>query len=198
VQFEADGKKVTSVEIESGAEKTVTVKATPPNKIKEGTYEIPIGASNGSTSATQTLEAVITGSYGLQLSTPSGKLSFDITEGDTKTIELKVTNTGTSELSNIDLSDTVPADWEVKFDPDQINTLKAGESKTVDATVTAADDAIAGDYVVKMSATSDKASSEAQFRVAVETSVLWGWLGILIIVGVLGGLYYLFRKYGRR
>ena len=37
-----------------------------------------------------------------------------------------------------------------------------------------------------------------QFRIAVKTPMLWGWVGILVIVVAVGGVYYLFRKYGRR
>jgi uncharacterized membrane protein len=41
-------------------------------------------------------------------------------------------------------------------------------------------------------------SSKATFRVIVKTPMIWGWLGIFIIVGALGLVFYLFRKYGRR
>jgi len=36
------------------------------------------------------------------------------------------------------------------------------------------------------------------FRITVETSMLWGLIGVLIILVVIGGIYYLIRKYGRR
>jgi uncharacterized membrane protein len=86
----------------------------------------------------------------------------------------------------------------VTFDPPTVDKLAPGETKSVIATIDSANSAIAGDYVVSMSASSPEAGSDAQFRVSVKTSVLWSWIGVLIIAGVAGGIYYLFRKYGRR
>lgn len=41
-------------------------------------------------------------------------------------------------------------------------------------------------------------TSNVEFRMTVETSLLYGWLGIMIIVVVIGVIWFLFRKYGRR
>jgi uncharacterized membrane protein len=125
-------------------------------------------------------------------------LSSSITAGDTKKIELEVRNTGSSELKGIEFSASKPADWDVTFEPNKIEALIAGGSMTVTALVKASRKAIPGDYVVKMTARTPEVSSTADFRMAVKTSMLWGWLGILVIAAVLGGVYYLFRKYGRR
>lgn len=66
------------------------------------------------------------------------------------------------------------------------------------AVVKASKKAIPGDYVVKMEARTPEVNSAAEFRIAVKTPIIWGWLGILIIIAACGGVYYLFRKYGRR
>jgi uncharacterized membrane protein len=134
----------------------------------------------------------------MDFTTPTGLLSSSITAGDVKKIELEVRNTGSSEMRGIELSASKPADWEVAFDPDKIESLIAGSSTTVTAIVKASRKAIPGDYMVKMTARTPEVSSTADFRMAVKTSMLWGWVGIMIIVAVLGGVYYLFRKYGRR
>jgi len=198
VQFKSEGKNVTSVNVEANATKDIDVEITPPEQVKSGSYKIPVKASTSSTSAQTELEAVITGKYDVELSTPNGLLSTDVTAGDEKTMPLKVTNTGSADLHEIDLSASTPVNWEVTFEPKRINKLEAGKSVEVMATIKADDKAIAGDYVVSMNANAPEASSEAQFRVAVETSLLWGWIGVLVIAGVAGGVYYLFRQYGRR
>ena len=79
-----------------------------------------------------------------------------------------------------------------------IAQLEPGKSETIKVTVTASDEAIAGDYVVTFSASSAETSSEATFRISVETSTLWGIVAVLIIALVVAGLYYIVRKYGRR
>lgn len=198
VTFKSGGNQVSSVEVDPGASSSITVEAKPPVEIKEGTYTIPIRASNQSTSSELKLEAVITGSYGLELTTPTGLLSSEVTAGGSKTIELQVKNTGTTEASNINLSSNTPVEWEVSFEPKTIDKLPAGESTSVQAKLTASNKAIAGDYIVSMKASSAESSSEADFRVAVKGSSLWGWIGVLIILTIIAGIYYLIRKYGRR
>jgi uncharacterized membrane protein len=198
VTFEVDGKNVTSVDVEANSTKDITINVQPAEQVEAGSYTIPIKASTNSTSAETNLEVVIKGTFNVELSTPNGLLSTEVTAGDEKKVTLTVTNTGTSELKNIELSANTPVDWEVTFDPKTIETLAPGDSTEVTATIKANDEAIAGDYVVSMSARSPEAVSDAEFRVAVKTSLLWGWIGVLIILAVLGGVYYLFRKYGRR
>jgi uncharacterized membrane protein len=76
--------------------------------------------------------------------------------------------------------------------------LLPGKDVQVFATIKAYKKAITGDYVTSLEAKTPEISSNVSFRIAVKTPMLWGWIGILIIFGALGSLYYLFRKYGRR
>lgn len=198
VEFETDGKKVTSITVDSNQREQMAVEITPSEEVKQGKYEIPIMASSGSTEAEVNLEAVVTGTYEMELTTPDGRLSSDITPGGDKVIELEVKNTGTSSLTDISLSSNTPPEWNVEFEPANITSLEPGESATVKARVTASDNAIAGDYVVEMSAGSPEISSDASFRISVKTSMLWGWVGVLMIGVVIAGMIFLVRKYGRR
>jgi len=198
VSFTVSGERVSSVDVEAGATETVSVKVTPPEGVEAGTYNIPIFAETNSTSASLELQTAIIGRYDVELTTPSGLLSTDVTAGGDKKLELVVKNTGSVELTDVNLSSTTPIDWTVEFEPSTIDSIPPGESRTVVATMNASDAALAGDYALSMKAAAPEASSEAQFRVSVKTSVVWGWLSILIIVVVLGGLGYLFRTYGRR
>jgi len=59
-------------------------------------------------------------------------------------------------------------------------------------------DAIAGDYVVTLRSTSPAASATADIRVTIETSLLWGAVGVALIALVLIGLWWTFRRFGRR
>jgi uncharacterized membrane protein len=198
VFFKVSGERVSSVEVESGETKTISVDVTPPTQIEAGTYTIPIVAETSGTSATLELEASIIGRYGIELTTPSGLLSTDITAGNTRKVELLVRNTGTVELTDVSLSSNTPIDWVVEFEPKEIATIAPGESQSVIASITSSDTALAGDYVVSMTANSPEVDSSATFRVTVKTPVIWGWVGILLIAAVIAGLVYLYRKYGRR
>lgn len=198
VQFKADGNAVTSVTLEPNETKDIIVDVTPPENVTSDTYTIPVTASAGSVMEEIELEAVITGKYSMELTTETGNLSSDVTAGGKRTIDLIIENTGTADLLDVELQADTPPNWDVTFNHDVIPTLAAGEKTTVKATVTAPDDAIAGDYVTTFSASIPEASSDASFRMSVKTSTLWGFVAIAIIVGVIGGLYVIFRKYGRR
>ncbi|MBE3595772.1 MAG: hypothetical protein IMW86_01865 [Hydrogenibacillus sp.] len=198
VQFTVDGKDVTSVTVDPGAQKTIRVSVNPPSRIEAGSYKIPIKAETKNLSAEQTLEVVIRGTYGLKLSTPSGVLSTDINAGGERRLTIRVENTGSAPLSKIQLSADTPVGWDVKFDPDTIDTLAPNESKDVTATMRADKKAITGDYVVSMTARTPEVEDNATFRVTVKTSLLWGIVAVVIIAAVLGALYALIQKYGRR
>lgn len=198
VSFSANGKDVASVDVAENSNQKITIKVVPPVSVEAGTYKIPVRAVSGSTSATIELETVITGTYDMVLTTPTGLLSVGITAGDEKRIELVVDNTGSSELNGIKFSSSAPVDWTVTFDPKEISKLKAGENARIYAAVKASKEAIAGDYVVKMEAKTPEATSKAEFRMSVKTPMIWGWIGVFIVLVALGSVYYLFRKYGRR
>ncbi|MRG86924.1 COG1470 family protein [Salinibacillus xinjiangensis] len=199
VKFKADGKDVTSVTVDSNQTKTISVDITPSPQAEKGTYEIPIKAQAGEASADLKLEAVITGTYSMELTTPDGRLSSDIKAGDSKVLTLQVKNTGTSKLTDVKLSSkNTPSEWEVEFEPSSIDGIPAGQSRTVKATVHASDNAIAGDYAVEMSADAPETTSNAQFRMSVKTSMVWGFVGVAIIIAVIVGMFFLVRKYGRR
>ncbi|WP_248929825.1 NEW3 domain-containing protein [Paenibacillus hamazuiensis] len=198
VQFSADGKNVTSVNVEPNASQDISVAVTPPDAVTAGSFKIPISASGNGTGGQLELEAVVTGTYAIELSTPNGNLASDITAGSTRKVTMQVTNKGSAPLKDIDMSSSAPTGWEVTFEPAKVNSLDPGASTQVVATIKADKKAIAGDYVVSMTAKTAEKSADASLRMAVKTSVLWGWIGILIIAAVIYGVYYLFRTYGRR
>ncbi|WP_308639717.1 COG1470 family protein [Paenibacillus silvisoli] len=198
VAFSEGGSGVTSVEVDPGGEKSISISVKPPEMVKQGTYSIPISAMNNSTSANLTVEAAVTGTYGLSLRTPDDLLSTEVTAGSQRKLDLKVTNTGSADLKAISLTADSPSGWEVSFVPATLDSIAAGQTANVQAIIKADKKALAGDYVVNMTAAGAEKTANAQFRVAVKTSVFWGWIGILIIAAVAGGLYTLFRKYGRR
>ena len=198
VRFRANGDYVTSVSMASGKTTYVSIKVTTPPEVKAGKYNIIIHATSGSTSEKATLVTVIKGKYGLKLTTPTGLLSSHITAGGKKEIKLQLKNTGTLPLRHIKLNSSAPIDWNVNFDSQKIDILDPGESTEVNATVIASDKAIAGDYQLQIDANTTNVTSKALFRITVSQTFTWGLIGVLIIIFVIAGIGYLFKKYGRR
>jgi uncharacterized membrane protein len=189
---------VTSVEIDANSTLDIAVEVDPPDWTEAKTYKIPIRALTATTSANTELEVAITGSYALELSTPTGLLSASITAGDQKRIEMVVRNTGSVELSDIKFDQASPIGWEVTYDPKSVDKLEPGNSAKVVAIIKASKKAVAGDYVTNIEAKTPEVSSKIALRIAVKTPMIWGWVGIFIILAAAGTVYYLFRKYGRR
>jgi uncharacterized membrane protein len=141
---------------------------------------------------------VITGTYSMNLTTQSGLLSTKLTAGESKKIELIVVNTGSTILNKVNIVPIPPLNWEVTCNPKTIENIPGGEKVHVTATIKPEKKAIPGDYITDFEAQTQELAVKASFRVSVKTSMVWGWVGMLIIAAALGSVYYLFRKYGRR
>ena len=198
VTFKPNYQQATSVDVLANSKVDMGIDVNPPDNAKAGTYNIKVMVSTSASTASLDLEVVITGTYGLNLTTPTGLLSTSITAGETKRLDLVVLNTGSIDLVNVKLESGAPLNWELAFEPSRIDRIAPGESVQVKATLKAYKKAIAGDYVTTMDASTAESTSKITFRVTVKTPMLWGWIGVLIILGALGGVFYIFRKYGRR
>jgi uncharacterized membrane protein len=199
VTFKSNYQQVTSVIAEPNNTMPLTIEIKPPENSEAGKYKIPVSASTYSTSANLELEVVIKGTYSMLLSTPTGLVSGTITAGKQKQVELVIHNTGSAELKDINLvSTSSPLRWEVTFNPNIIKSITPGNSAIVNALIKADKKAIPGDYVTNIESRTPETTSRLTFRMSVETPLLLGWIGIIIIIIALGTVYYLFRKYGRR
>lgn len=198
VIFKSNYQQVTSVNTEANSTQPIGIEIKPPDKIEAGKYKIPLIAATSTSSANLDLEVVITGTFNMELSTPTGLLSASITAGDQKQVELTIINTGSTDLNDVMLSFSAPLNWDVTFDPKKVDRIQPGNTAQVFATIKADKKAIPGDYVTNIDAKTPEVGRQISFRISVETPMLWGWIGVLIIIIALGSVYFLFRKYGRR
>jgi uncharacterized membrane protein len=136
----------------------------------------------------------------MTLSTPNDLLSASGTAGGATSMTFEIANTGTAPITEVALTATPPSGWEVTFDPPTLPSVDPQATGTITATVTPSSEAVAGDYVISFSAAAAEggADASAQIRFTVETSPIWALVGLGIIALILGGLFYVFRTYGRR
>jgi len=135
----------------------------------------------------------------MTLTTPDQRLSNSGSAGSAITQQLVVKNDGTQPLQQVVISATAPTDWTVTYSPsDTIATIAPKGEQTITATIVPSNDAIAGDYVVTYRATTTGASGSVDIRMTIETSPLFGFVGLALIALVLFGLWWVFQKYGRR
>jgi uncharacterized membrane protein len=186
-----------SVVIDAGSTSTVTVNAKAAPDTPPGVYPIAVEATGGSHQTSAELAVEITGSYALALSTSDGVLNTTANAGQPTEMTMVLTNTGTAPIEGVTLAATAPSGWTVTFDPPTVDVQPNVPAQSV-ATITPSGDAIAGDYNTTVRATAPVADASSQIRVTVETSLLWGLVGVALIAIVLVGLWWTFRRFGRR
>jgi len=184
--------------IDGGANDTLSVSATPPSSVAAGAFPLQVTVAGGGQTATANLEADVTGSPSVSLSTPNQVLNAQVTAGSTGTVSLVVTNTGSTPLQNVAVTASPPSGWTSTFAPTSIATLAPGEADTVTATIKPASDALSGDYDITFTVTAGTATATVDIRTTVQTSPVWGFIGLGLIALVIIGLGWVFRRYGRR
>lgn len=200
VQFKPafDSKRLATFPVDPGSSQAIDVEIRVPEEAEAGTYKIPVKAAAGNITAALELQLDLLGRYELNVTTPTGRLSAEATAGRSNPLTITVENKGSAPVDNIALSATAPPNWSVTFKPEKIDALAPGESRQVEATIKPDSRAIAGDYLVSISARSRDAAKSAEFRVGVRTSTLWGVTGAGIVMLVVAGVGWVFRTYGRR
>lgn len=193
-----DSTQIASIEVPSASSQGLTVSVVPPENVEAGEYTIPISAISAGDALSTDLKVTITGTYALELSTPSGLLSFDAHANKKTDLTLTITNNSNVELENLTLTSSAPSDWTVAFDTPTIDVLEAGASVEVAAHVTPGSSAMTGDYVNSFTVSCSEVSDSAEFRVSVKTETIWGIVAILIILALIAGVGAVFKKYGRR
>lgn len=188
-----------SAVVAAGAVSGVSVTANPPDGVAAGSYPIQLVATAAGKDYTQQLTVNVTGSYSLSMTTPDQVLSNHGNAGSATTQQIVISNDGTAPVTNVKVSATPPTNWTITFDKQTIDSIAAGQTATVTATVTPSSDAITGDYNISFAASDDQSTSASlAIRFTVETSIIGAVVGIALIVLVFVGLWWVFRRYGRR
>lgn len=190
--------EISSIPIEAGQSKDIKVKVTPPRDVKAGNYPVLVKVAAEGATADQRVTLQISGQGRLALSAKDGRLSGEAQVGKTSDYTLVVSNDGTAPLEEVELSASAPTNWKVEFNPKTIPSVAPNEKKEVQVSVTPSDKTIAGDYVASFRANAKGESSNADFRITVTTSTLWGIVGIGIIAVALLVLLGAVARFGRR
>ncbi len=190
--------RASTLTLAGGDSRRISVSVDPPDFAAAGTYPILVTISGGGETVTQELAVEITGSFDIALVTPDERLNLEVEAGKTTEVTLSVVNQGTAPLRNVALSAIPPRGWDVAFSPSEMDIIEPGESVPVTVTVTPAENAIAGDYRMRVTARTAEVTDRVEIRTTVKTSAVWGLVGVGIIVVALGALTLVFRQFGRR
>lgn len=189
--------RASTVSVAAGSSERITVEVDPPDTTAAGTYPVLVQAAGAGHTANAELTVEITGTYDLALLTPDEALNVTVQAGNATDMPLVVVNDGSSPLTGVSLGATPPRGWEVEFSPARVD-IEPGGMAEVTATITPSDNAITGDYRITFRASVPEAQDQIEVRATVETSALWGFVGVAVIVGALAALGIVFRRFGRR
>ncbi len=193
-----EDKQISSVQVKSGSSQSLDISVAPPARVQAGEYPITVTAASAQDKASADLKVTITGIFQMAMTTRGDLFNTQATAGQESPFYVTVTNTGSAPLQNVSLSSSKPDGWTVTFKPDKIDQLDPGAQREVSMLIKPSAKAIAGDYMLSVTASHPQVNIDKDVRVTVETPTLWGFVGIAILVVVIGGLMGLFMKLGRR
>src|SRR5262249_36769075 len=177
--------ELSALPLDAGQSKDVKLKVRPPNTIAAGKYNVTAKVTAEDATATADLVLDIPGQPKIDTTGRDGRLSARAEAGKETSIPVVLTNSDTAAAEQIELSGSGPTGWKVNFEPKTVDRIAPNENKEVQALVTPAAKAVAGDYVTTVRAAARGESASQSFRVAVTTSTIWGIVGIALIGGAL-------------
>ncbi|MBN2336376.1 carboxypeptidase regulatory-like domain-containing protein [Candidatus Bathyarchaeota archaeon] len=189
---------VSNLLIGAGESITFDIEVEPPKSVATGNYELQVVVASDDGSHTVLPFGIsVSGSYELTLELST--LYTSVTIGGTVTYTARVTNNGQTAITTLYLEATLPSDWEATITPVQVNSLSPRESTTFTVVTETPSDAVAGDYLLTMKATSDQLDSdEIDLRVTAKASTSWGLIGLGVAAVAIVGAVFAFRKFKRR
>jgi uncharacterized membrane protein len=190
--------ELSAVPIEAGQSKDVKLRVRPPNTIGAGRYPVAMRATAEDATAKTDVVLEITGQPKLDITGRDGLVSARAEAGKEASIPILITNSGTAPADQIELSGSGPNGWKISFEPKQIDRIAPGQNQEVQALITPAAKAIAGDYVTTVRSTSRGESASSNFRITVTTSTIWGIAGAGIIGVALLVMVGAVARFGRR
>lgn len=194
-------KYISSLRLKAGQSKSIAVEVKPNLWATPDEYPIMLKVNSPEAKGEVKLKVVLTGTYKIELGTASGLLSLNAVRGKEANLSLYVKNSGSGTLNDLQFLSVKPENWKVKYSPERIDSLAPEELKQVEVSITPADQALVGDYAVRLVTQAGnpvKADKAIDLRVTAKASTSWGWIGIGIIVLVIAVLGLLFIRLGRR
>lgn len=191
--------EINQIPIEAGQTKDIKVRVGLPRDVAAGDYTVRVRATAENVTAEAPVTLQIVGTPTIRVSGRDGRLSGAAEAGTASPVVMVVSNEGSAVAEDIEFTGSLPSGWKVEFDPKTLDKLAPGEKKEVTAQITPTAKALAGDYIAALRAgTKGGDSSNAEFRVSVTTSTLWGIVGVGVIAVALLVLVGAVARFGRR
>jgi len=164
-----------------------------------GDYTMTIIATSGDFSESVELTAKVTARYLFAFYTVTGRLNTEVQAGKENHFPLRVQNTGSTPVTQIDFLSNKPEGWRVEYDPDGVDQVDPGYAAEIDLIIIPPREVVPGDYMLNLKTVGKEVGTrDINLRVTVLTPTIWGWVGVIVVVLVIAGLMFMFRQLGRR
>ena len=191
--------QIGAITLRPNSNQDMDVRVTPPGNAAPGLYEVVMqAAAEGFEPARTAVQAELSGSPIINLGTIDQSNEVEATAGEATEVKVLLVNSGTGPASNVELTTIAPPGWNVAFDTNPVPGIGPNEALELSMTVEPPADVEGGDYNIDLLGTVPESSANFRFRVTIERSSAFGFLGIAVIVLVVVGLGALLVRLGRR
>ncbi|AVF03004.1 MULTISPECIES: NEW3 domain-containing protein [Devosia] len=190
--------QITGIPVAARSSERITLELRPASGVPAGSYPVRVGVVSGELSASVDLQAEVTGTPDVRIVGPNERLSGNANAGATTNFPFLIANTGSAPAEELRLSGSGPSGWTVEVAPETLDSFAAGTTQEIDVAITPSEQAVAGDYIVTVRASGGGTSESVQFRVTVQTSTIWGIVGVAVIAIAVLVLVLAVLRYGRR
>ncbi len=189
--------QISSVEVPAGGTKNIVLQVNPASEVELGEYPFTIMVS-GNVNDTLNATLEVKGSHEMKLKIDT--LYTQMNSGEVKELEIKVQNTGLSDLRDVELEVTKPdSSWDITVTPLKISSLEPYKTAKFTLKIDVPPDASTNDYLVKVKAKSQEVETDENIiRVMVNKSSSSGYMGFAMIAAAIIILIIIFRMFGRR
>ena len=183
--------------IKSGEVKTLYLEFVPPYDVEIGEHNFTSIIESSTRSYEQNLTLKLRGSYDMRVY--SSRYRYVVNKGDLISFDVSVSNAGSGgSLMNISMEVSALEGWSADVSPRSVTSLKPGDRRTFTIKVIPPADIVASEYKLRVKVKSEQVEKEDEFRIEVKEKSNIVLYGVTILVAVIVGLWFMFRKYGRR
>jgi uncharacterized membrane protein len=183
----------TEINLRAGNEKSINVEIIPSKDVKKDIYLFNLSAQSSFSSIYKGLILNVIGVYDMRVY--SEKNLYDINKGDLIEIPLKVKNTGTAgALLNLHPIISVPEEWHVVSSPELVAGLDINEVTIFKIQIIPPVNIAPSEYSTQIKIVSDQVEKSDTFRINIHESSFVMYIGIVILVVILLGIYIYFKK----
>ncbi|MEM2926929.1 MAG: NEW3 domain-containing protein, partial [Candidatus Bathyarchaeia archaeon] len=197
--FEDTSKQeITKVYVEAGQSKEFYAVVSTPKGTSLGARDFFASVNNANLNKTLALTLNILGLYEIRATNANFYTSLSV--GGEGTFTLSIRNTGSQKVTNVKaICGTTPDGFSVTVDPASLAVLNVDQEATFTITIKTESDVNAGNYYIDFSLSSDQTEPKTfTLRIEVLQETSWILYGGVIMVVALVGLFFVYRRYGRR